>query len=109
MYRVYAPFLIHITEEARAMLPTSPSAAAQIIFCVVAAAGQGFDIAYVPVDIVGIPFAAASRIGLGGTVIIELDCAQPGLTPRIITGDTYRKAAARAAHRGGTVHRRIEG
>jgi hypothetical protein len=89
------------------MLPTSPSEAAQTAFRTVAAAGEGFDIAYVLVEIKGVSFAASSRITTRGTVVIELDCAQPGLTPRFITGSTYRNAVKRAASRGQSTNRRI--
>ncbi len=107
MYRVYAPFLIQFTEEARSMLPTSPSEAAQIVFRAIAVAGQGFDIAYVPVEIQGISFAASSCIDRRGTVVIEMDCAQPSLTPRFITGGTYRKAMTQVVAHGQSFARRI--
>jgi hypothetical protein len=106
MYRVYAPFLIQLTEEARASLPISPAEAAQIVFRAVAAAGKGFDIAYLPVEMKGVNFAASSRVTTRGTV--ELDYAQPGLTPRLITGETYRKAIKLSSSRGKTSYRRVQ-
>jgi hypothetical protein len=108
MYRVYAPFLIQLTEEARASLPISPAEAAQIVFRAVAAAGKGFDIAYLPVEMKGVNFAASSRVTTRGTVVIELDYAQPGLTPRLITGETYRKAIKLSSSRGKTLYRRVQ-
>jgi hypothetical protein len=107
MYRVYAPFLIQFTEEARAVLPISPSEAAQAAFRTIAAAGQGFDIAYMPIEMKGLCFVAASRITKSGTVVIEVDCAQPGLTPRVITGHTYRSSVKLNKWHQQFTHRRL--
>jgi hypothetical protein len=106
MYRVYAPFLIQFTEEARAILPTSPSEAAQTAFRTIAAAAQGFDVAYLPFEMKGLSFVAASRITARGTVVIEVDRAQPGLTQRMITGHTYSNAVKNAALRQQNTNRR---
>lgn len=108
MYRVYAPFLIQFTKESRSSLPISAAEAAQIVFRAVVAAGKGFDIAYLPVEMKGVKFAASSRVTTRGTVVIELDCAQPGLTPRLITGETYRKAIKFSSSRGQAAYRRVQ-
>ncbi len=105
MFKAYAPFLIQFSPEARALLNQSISTVAPMVFRTVAAAQAGFDIAHLPVRIGEDTFAASSRIMPSGTIIIELDVAPQGLTPRVVTGVTLRNATKIAFARGGRIAR----
>lgn len=58
------------------------------------------DLALVPVTIAGRHFAASSRVMKSGAIVIELDVASAGLTPRIVTGESLRAGPAQARARG---------
>lgn len=95
MFRAYAPFLIRFSKEASKMLGCLPSVAAATAFRQVAALGAGFDLAYAPVTIGKEAFAASARVMPSGTIVIEVDTAPQGLSPRVIV-DVARRATARA-------------
>ena len=105
MFKAYAPFLIQFLPEARALLNQSISTVAPMVFRTVAAAQAGFDIAHLPVHLGDSKFAASSRIMPSGTIIIELDVAPQGLTPRVVTGAALRNATKIAFARGGRIAR----
>lgn len=105
MFKAYAPFLIQFSPEARIMLGCSTPVAAQAAFRAVAATQAGFDLAYVPVKIAGRDFAASSRVMASGTIVIEVDVAPTGLTPRVITGASFRSATRAACTAGGRIAR----
>ncbi|HQU10151.1 MAG TPA: hypothetical protein PLV07_01105 [Acidiphilium sp.] len=95
MFSAYASFLIRFSKEASEMLGFLPSVAAATAFRQVAALGAGFDLAYAPVTIGKEAFAASARVMASGTIVIEVDTASRGLSPRVIVG-VARHATARA-------------
>lgn len=105
MFKAYAPFLIQFSPEASALLGRSISSVAPTVFRAVAATHAGFDVAYLPVRLGDDIFAASSRIMPSGTIVIELDVARAGLTPRVVTGAALRDAAKIASIRYGRAAR----
>lgn len=103
MFKAYAPFLIQFSQESRTVLGCAMSSAAVEVFSVVAATQSGFDLAYVPIRLNGRDYAASARVMESGTIVLEVDVAPTGLTPRVVTGAALRSAIKSAtAQRRGT-------
>ncbi|HEX7390950.1 MAG TPA: hypothetical protein VF286_12635 [Acidiphilium sp.] len=105
MLKTHAPFLFRSSQEATTMLGCSRHDAAHAAFRAVIGAGAGFDLAHLPVTIAGRDYAASSRVMPSGTIVIELDVAPSGLTPRVITGAALRAGLLMARARSGRAAR----
>ncbi|MHB1305323.1 MAG: hypothetical protein ACYCZB_18000 [Acidiphilium sp.] len=104
MLKSHAAFLIRFSQESTTMLGHFRHDAAQAAFRAFTLAGidagSGLDLAHVPVAIGGLDYAASSRVMPSGTVVIALDVAPAGLTPRVITGEAWRAGLLAARARG---------